>query len=161
VEQPLLVIGVGNRYRQDDGAGIAVVRKLNELAICGLATREESGEGASLIETWGSASHVVIVDAVSSGSAPGTIHRLDALRQSIPADFFHYSSHSFGVAEAIEVARALNALPGRLEILGIEGGEFTSGLGLSPEVERAVDKVTALVAREFHLNAERDRLAFQ
>ena len=161
MEEPLLVIGVGNLYRRDDGAGIAVVRKLNELNLWGITTRDESGEGSSLIEAWRGASRVMIVDAVSSGSVPGTIHRFDALCQPVPADFFHHSSHSFGVAEAIEVARALDALPGQLEILGIEGREFTSGPGLSPEVQRAVDKAAALVAREFHLNAKHDRLAFQ
>lgn len=152
-ERPLLVIGVGNPYRGDDGAGIVVARKLKDLGLLGMVTREESGEGSSLIEAWANATSAVIVDAVSSGSAAGTIHRLDAHSRPIPTDFFHYSSHSFGVAEAIEVARALNELPQRLDVFGIEGGGFTAGDGLSPEVERAVDEVVSSIVHTFRLHA--------
>ena len=55
------------------------------------------------------------------------------------------STHAFGVADAVELARALGRLPGRLDVYAIEGASFTAGDSLSPEVERAVDDLaTAL-----------------
>lgn len=145
--QPRLVIGVGNWYRGDDGAGIAVARKLKRLGLGDVVALEASGEGFSLIEAWKGAGDVVIVDAVASGSTAGTIHRFDACDECVPTDFFQYSTHAFGVAEAIEVARTLNMLPQHLEVIGIEGGEFTTGVGLSPAVEQAVDAVIARITK--------------
>lgn len=137
----MLVIGVGNVYRRDDGAGIMAARALRAQAPAGIVVREESGEGASLIEAWQDASEVVVVDATRSGSAAGTIHCLEASRQILPARFFHYSTHAFSVAEAVELARALGRLPRRLLVYGIEGKDFESGEGLSPEVGMAVAQV--------------------
>lgn len=143
-----LVIGVGNRHRGDDGVGLVVVRKLRVRPPANAAIREENGEGASLIEAWQGASVVVLVDAVQSGGKAGTIHRVDAVRQRIPSRFFHYSTHAFGVAEAVELARTLKQLPPRLIVYGIEGKNFQSGEGLSPEVENAAQKVVLRIRRE-------------
>lgn len=143
-----LVIGVGNPYRRDDSVGLIVVRKLRAQSPANTIIREESGEGASLIESWQGASAVIIVDAVQSGGKAGTIHRLNAGRKRIPSRFFHYSTHAFSVAEAVELARMLKQLPPRLIIYGIEGKNFESGEGLSPDVEKATDAVLTRIRRE-------------
>jgi len=147
-EPSILVLGLGNDYRGDDGVGRVVTRRLREAALPGVVVREASGEGTALMEAWKEADSVILVDAVQSGARPGTIHRLDAHAQSIPAKFFHYSTHAFSVAEAVEMARALGQLPPRLVILGIEGGDFSAGGTLSPEVARAAEEVLALLRQE-------------
>jgi hydrogenase maturation protease len=144
-QTPLLVIGVGNWYRGDDAVGLVVARKLRAMHLPGVQVKEESGEGASLMEAWKNAESVIVVDAVSSGSSPGTIHTLDPHVQTIPTDFFHYSSHAFSVAEAIELARALNQLPQRMTVLGVEGENFSAGVDLSTEVGKAVDRVATMI----------------
>ena len=143
-----LVIGLGNAFRGDDGVGRVVARRLREIALPGVTVREESGEGAALMEAWMDAGAVILVDAVQSGAAPGTIHRLDATRTPVPSRFFHYSTHAFSVAEAVELARALNQLPPRLILYGIEGGDFTAGEQLSPEVAAAVDELLPRIRQE-------------
>jgi hydrogenase maturation protease len=143
-----LVIGVGNSYRGDDGAGIAVARKLAEQRLPGVRVMEMNGEGTSLVEAWKDAPSVLLVDAVSSGAVPGTIHRFDAQAGPLPTELEHRSSHSFGVAEAVEVARALGRLPPRLVIYGIEGKNFSPGRDLSPEVEGAVEEVASRLVSE-------------
>jgi hydrogenase maturation protease len=90
---------------------------------------------------WEPNDHVVIIDAVRSGSSPGRIHRLDAHKESIPSEFFNYSTHAFSVAEAVEMSRALGTLPGRLVIYGIEGRSFAAGSELSQEVSGILDEV--------------------
>ncbi|MCL6641949.1 MAG: hydrogenase maturation protease, partial [Candidatus Bipolaricaulota bacterium] len=129
----VLVIGVGNDYRHDDAVGLIVARRLREKNLEHIAVREMSGEGAALISAWQSAERVIIVDAVQSGAAPGTIYRVEAHQEPIPTSFFHCSTHAFGVAEAIETARSLGQLPRNLIIYGIEGEDFSVGEGLSPE----------------------------
>jgi len=143
-----LVIGLGNDFRRDDGAGRVAARRVRELAGEAVRVIEESGEGAALMDAWRGAELVILIDAVHSGAAPGTIHRLDARAQPIPSNFFHYSTHAFSVAEAVELARALDQLPPRLIVHGIEGKDFTSGEGLSPEVAAAVEQVAQTVKGE-------------
>jgi hydrogenase maturation protease len=146
--KPVLVIGVGNWYRGDDAVGLVVARKLRAMNIPEIVSCEESGEGMALMEAWTAAEHVIIVDASSSGSPPGTVHKLDADEMMIPTAFFRYSSHAFSVAEAIEMARALSCLPPRLTVYGIEGEDFAPGVHLSPEVEQALEKVIKQVIDE-------------
>ncbi|HYD65836.1 hydrogenase maturation protease [Azospirillum sp.] len=140
-----LILGVGNRYRRDDGVGPAVA---DRLAALGIAVREHSGEGAGLMDTWSGAERVIVVDATQSGAEPGTFVRLDAGTQELPRGLFRYSSHLFGVAEAVEMARALGRLPGDLVIWGIEGAEFGFGEDLTPAVAAAADEVARRIAAE-------------
>ncbi|MGB7546216.1 MAG: hydrogenase maturation protease [Terracidiphilus sp.] len=144
----IVLIGVGNEYRGDDGAGIAVARRLRTMFPADVLIREESGEGAALIQAWQGAAWVMLVDAVRSGAPPGAIHRLDARAASVPTGFFHYSTHAFSVAEAVELARSLEQLPPHLIVYGIEGENFSAGVGLSPAVEHAVEAVVAQAAEE-------------
>jgi hydrogenase maturation protease len=93
------------------------------------------------MESWKQAHTVILIDAVQSGAEPGTIQCLDARAATVPASFFRFSTHAFSVAEAIELARALNQLPPRIILYGIEGKNFEVGIGLSPELKTAVDSV--------------------
>src|SRR5262249_17194861 len=132
-----LVIAIGNQYRSDDAVGLIVARRLKERLADSAIVLEQSGDGAALIEAWRGAETVVIIDAVMSGAAPGTIHRFDAIAQPLPKISFRCSTHAFSVAEAIELARALGNIPQRLMVYGIEGKNFAAGVGLSAEVEKA------------------------
>lgn len=143
-----LIIGLGNEYRRDDAVGLIVARRLKEAAPEQVRVLEESGEGAALMESWKDAEAVILIDAVRSGAKPGILHRLDAHTWPVPTRFFHYSTHAFSVAEAIELARALGQLPPRLVVYGIEGKTFEPGLGLSPEVEKAAQEVVERVLRD-------------
>ena len=136
-----LIIGIGNEYRGDDAVGLIVARRLNERLADSVKVIEQSGDGAALMAAWRGAETVIIFDAVMSGAAAGTIHRFDVSAQPLPKSGFRCSTHAFGVAEAIELARALGELPRSLMVYGIEGKNFAAGVGLSPEVERAVGEV--------------------
>ena len=144
----IVIIGVGNEYRSDDGAGIAVARRLRALFPADVTILEESGEGTALMEAWQGAAWVTLVDAVRSGASPGTIHRLDARAAPLPMGFFHYSTHAFSVAEAVELARSLDQLPAHLVVYGIEGANFAAGTELSPAIEQAVEVVVERLAEE-------------
>ena len=141
----LLILGIGNAFRRDDGVGPWVAARL---AARGLPAVEHSGEGAGLIEAWSTARHVIVVDATASGAVPGTVVRLDAVATELPSQFFRYSSHLFGLAEAIATARTLGRLPERLIIHGIEGGDFGFGEDFTPAVAAAAETVVARIVEE-------------
>jgi hydrogenase maturation protease len=144
----ILVIGVGNEYRSDDAAGLVVARRLRQLSLGNVTVIEASGEGTDLMESWKGADTVIIVDAASSGAKPGTIHRIDARAQRIPTGLLRYSTHAFSVGEAVELARAMNRLPPRMVVYGIEGERFDEGTVLSRAVQGSVDTVVDLVLKQ-------------
>lgn len=143
-----LVIGIGNLYRRDDAAGLAVAQKLKGVRPPRLVIKEADGEGTALIEAWEGFDRVILVDAVASGAAPGTLHHFDALAQIIPTEILHCSTHTLGVAQAIELARALKRLPSRLLFYGVEGKDFSQGVGVSAEVADAVTSVVKQILQE-------------
>ena len=145
-----LLIGVGNEFRNDDALGILVAREIRRRNVPGVTVVERSGEGTALMDAWAGAELVIVVDSIFSGKAPGAIHRLDAARDEIPRGFFHYSSHAFGVAEAVGMARELNILPARVIIYGIEGKEFGEGVGLSDQVVKNIPQLIAMIEDDLH-----------
>lgn len=92
------------------------------------------------MEAWEGADSVFVVDAVRSGAPPGTVHRLEATDEPLPATLSAASTHTLGVGEAIELARALGRLPARIVLYGIEAESIAAGADLTPPVARAVDE---------------------
>lgn len=129
-----LVIGCGNRDRGDDAAGLIVAGKLRRL---GVNAVDCSGETSTLLELWRTASDVIVVDSVATGAPPGTIHMWDVARLTVPRKSGR-STHGLGLAHAIDLARALHRLPGRLLVVGIEARNLEIGSHLSQEVQQAV-----------------------
>lgn len=131
-----LVIGIGNPGRGDDAAGLEVARRLRTVP-----ARERLGAGFDMIDEWEGADDVILVDAARSGAPAGTIHRFDATRVRLPATVFATSTHSMGVAQVVEVARALGLLPPRLWVYGIEATDFALGAGISAAVAASVQRL--------------------
>ena len=144
----VLVIGVGNDFRGDDAAGLLVARALAARAGEALTVLELPGEGTELMAAWQGRAHVIIADAARSGAKVGSHTRLDAGAVPVPRGFFSYSTHAFGLAEAVETARNLNCLPAKLVIYAIEGRAFAQGAPMSPEIEKAVAATAAAIMWE-------------
>jgi hydrogenase maturation protease len=137
-EKPRLIIGVGNDFRGDDGAGLLVAQLLQSEQLRGVTILQSSGEGSALIEAWQGYDTVIIVDAASSGAAPGAIHHIDLQEGNLPARLSStFSSHAFGVVGAIELAYHLQRLPPRLVVYGIEGQDFALGQPMTAPVQAA------------------------
>jgi hydrogenase maturation protease len=134
-----IVIGVGNDLRGDDAAGWETVRRL--VPSPSLVLHEHGGDAPGLIGLWGPDDDVVVVDAVVSGDPSGTIVEIDALAAPLPADVSWATTHGAGVAEGIELARALGMLPKSLKLVGISAREFGLGAPMTEEVEKAVTEV--------------------
>jgi hydrogenase maturation protease len=142
---PVVVIGVGNEFRRDDGAGPAVVERLRELARPGVALVLTDGEPTRLIEAWTGAALAVVVDAVRGQPPhPGRVHRFAMDRPGAGAARTA-SSHGLGLGDAVALALALDRMPGRLIVHAIEAADLTQGTGLTPAVAESVDVVAAAV----------------
>lgn len=147
-DQQTLIIGCGNADRGDDAAGLLVARRLRHM---GIEAREQSGEAVALMESWREAGvdgEVILIDAVMTGAPPGAITVWDAREAPVMRDFLRCTTHAFGVAEAIELARILDLLPSRMRIYGIEASKFELGSPASTEILLAVEEVAGRIARE-------------
>jgi hydrogenase maturation protease len=132
-----IVVGVGNPHRGDDAAGRAVARALRDTLPADVEIVEHDGEAAALIDCLERVDEAYLIDACSSGAPAGTRRRLDVAHARLPPERFA-STHGVGLAQAIELARALDVLPRRCIVYAIEGATFDVGAPLSAAVAAAV-----------------------
>jgi hydrogenase maturation protease len=142
-----LVIGLGTADRGDDAVGGAVARAVaRRVEAAGLpdVLVVEHEDPTALLDLWVGRDPVVVVDAVCSGGPPGTVHRLETgeggprLPERAWAATGRGGTHAFGLAAAVELARALRRLPARLVVVGVEAAGFDYGAPLSVPVAAAV-----------------------
>jgi len=142
----MLIIGLGNPDRGDDTAGILVARRLRE---CGIDAVEHTGATLNLLDLWTASDPVIVIDAVMSGAAPGSIQVWDPSKIRIKNILFRASTHEFSLADTIELGRTLNRLPAWMRIYGIEAARFETGAQPSPEilsaVERAAEEIQTMI----------------
>ncbi len=138
-----LIVGIGNPFRTDDGVGPWVAQALKAK---GFNAEVHEADGTGLITYFERYDDIIMVDATKSGKPPGSLLHLNATQAPLPINVFQCSTHRIGLAEAVEIARALGMLPPRLRIYGIEGASFAAGYGLSDDVEQAAAALAVQLA---------------
>jgi hydrogenase maturation protease len=145
----VLVVGVGNLLRQDDGFGIVVAQRLSERPDLpdGVRVTETGIAGVGLVQDlMDGYDALVIVDAVERKGEPGTLYLLepgvpdirawtDDERRAFLADL-----HQVDPSKALGLAAALGILPPVVRIVGCEPAECDEAeIGLTPAVAHAAD----------------------
>jgi len=141
----IVVVGLGNEYRRDDGFGPAVVRALRGRlpAAAGVAVVADT---VDLLTAWDGAHLAIVVDlALRTPAVPGRMHRLTVDGRTAAGT---PGGHGVDVVAALALARALGTAPGRVVLYAVEGADVGAGVGLSPAVRRAVPAAVAAVAAE-------------
>ena len=139
----VVVAGLGSEYRRDDGAGPAAVSLVVQQCP-GVTVVGPLDDPLDLLGLWDGAALAVVVDAVSSGSPPGTVQVVEldpagpGLTRQQGASATN-STHGIGLAGVYRLARAIERAPSRVVVVGIEGSDFGQGMGLSQGVEVGVE----------------------
>ena len=142
-----VVIGVGNRWRRDDAAGLEVIDALRGRVGDEVALIESDGEPTRLLDAFALAPTVVMVDAVITGDEPGTVHTLTD--EELPNQMgIGQSSHLVQLVETIELGKLLDKLPNGLVLIGIEATDFANGEGMTDPVATAVAAAAEAVLAE-------------
>ncbi|WP_445529109.1 hydrogenase maturation protease [Streptomyces cyslabdanicus] len=116
----VVVIGVGNPLRGDDGAGLAVVEALRDRVPDGTLLTVSDGEPARMLELWHGADTVVVVEALLARPVrPGTLHILTAADVAARAAGTA-STHALGLEDCLALATALDRMPQRLVVHAVE-----------------------------------------
>jgi hydrogenase maturation protease len=148
-----VVIGLGNRLRGDDAAGLEVARLVKRRAP-NLRVVEHEREPSDLIDLWEGARLAIVIDALES-EEPGGIRRFELTGSQVPVRRSPgASTHALGLGEVIELARVLGRLPKRLVVFGLEAGRFATGARLSPRLRPTVDEAVDLVLAELERGSD-------
>jgi len=153
----VLVVGVGNILLKDEGVGVHVVRKLEELALPNDVEVIDAGTaGLDILWLHEDVEKLIVIDATRAGNKAGTIYKalllageMEKLTQLFDrrADS-KISLHQIGLIEALAAAEKLNRAPKEIVIIGVEPGEWDYGLELTGLVARSVPEVVKKVLEE-------------
>ena len=100
-----------------------------------------------LLDVTAGRDHLIIVDAVDTGSPPGTIVRLED--DEISTVFRTKSSpHQLGLQDVLALLRLLDASPARITVIGVQPASLDIGLELTPPMAARLDAMLAMVTGE-------------
>jgi hydrogenase maturation protease len=142
----IIVVGIGNDFRRDDGVGLTVVQRVAKSNLPGVRVVCGISEPAALLEAWSGAARAVVVDAVEgANSVPGRIRRWTGPDlESTPV----VSSHALGLAQTWALGQALARMPGELVIFTVDVVDTNHGIGLTPAVAAAVPNLVEVIIDE-------------
>ncbi len=151
-DKKIKVLGCGNTLMGDDGVGIRVIERLQEMKLPENVEVIDAGVGGLSILSWiEDADKAVIVDAVQTGNEPpGTVYEFTD-KELPPSNMFMLSLHDLNLVDTINMGRVVQKMPDEIVIIGVEVkrvAEFTKGL--TPEVEAALPEVIGLVLKEIN-----------
>ena len=141
----ILVAGIGNAWLKDDGFGGEVVKRLNARELPEGAAVFDFGTGGLDLayEVMRGYDALVLIDVSRQGEPPGTLYVMEALEEEAEAgieDGQVLNPHGMDPQTVLRFIKTLGAWPGKVVVVACEPAEVEEmGLGLSPEVERAVD----------------------
>jgi hydrogenase maturation protease len=144
---PVRIIGIGNEWAGDDAVGLVITRRLRSLLGAEAEVIEAGAAGLDLLDLFDRVRPVILIDGIAAGARPGTIHRVDLATQPVPRTM-PCSTHAFGLAEVLELARVMEQLPPKISLYGVEIEQVAPGAELSPAVARAVEETIRLICRE-------------
>lgn len=148
--KPLTIIGLGNEFLSDDGAGIRVVHELKKRLAGGSIVFEELAVGGlQLLDYLLGTEECIIIDAVTSGSHPaGTLYRFAQVPGAKPIALS--SSHQIDLGQVLGLARILGGnLPKRLSVYGIEVNDIvTFHDGCTEQVAAAIPTLVNIICHD-------------
>lgn len=151
----ILVLGIGNPFRRDDGIGPAVIGRLkSENGLEEIDLLDGGTDGLSLIEYIKGYGKVLIVDAVDMGVAPGEVRVFSPGEAKLTIKADALSTHGFGLAEVISLMETLE-ITSDLHIIGIQAKDVTFGEEMSPEVSSKIEEILELVKENIGGNYEK------
>ena len=148
------VIGIGQTLRGDDAAGIEAVKEWERgysktASRSDIAVQHAELPGLALLDMLEGFDAAIIVDAVQSTAAAGTILRLGA-EQLSAFDTAARSAHGWGVAETLQLGKQLGTLKPelRIRLVGIAVGQMETGQPMSDAVTNALPSACEAIEAE-------------
>ena len=149
-KQSFTIIGLGNEFLSDDGAGIRVVRELrNRMPDAGIVFEELAVGGLQLLDYVVGYKNCIIVDAITSGKhAPGTLFKFIQMPDQEPLSLT--SSHQIDLGQVLGLAKLMGTeLPETLTVYGVEASDITTFRdACTEEVEKALPLLINCICKD-------------
>ena len=153
----VLVLGLGNPLRGDDGIGPRVIEVLNRCGLPEGATALDAGTGGldllQVLEGW---ERAIIIDAADVGREPGQFARFTPDEARFVGSEDAPSLHNAGLAEVLALADAVGQPLPEMVIFGVQPEKIGWGEGLSPAVEATLSELVDAVLDEVNKFVMRD-----
>jgi hydrogenase maturation protease len=147
----VLVLGLGNPLRGDDGVGPRVIEELNRRGLPEGVTALDGGtDGFDLLHVLAGWERAIIVDAADVGREPGQYVRFTPEEARLVESADGFSLHNAGLAEVLALAKAVGQPLPELVIFGVQPEKIGWGEGLSPAVEAALPDIVNAVLNEIN-----------
>jgi hydrogenase maturation protease len=148
-QKQIMILGVGCILFTDEGFGIRVIEKIEELYEFpeNVSVVDGGVLGMNLLGVISEADHLIVVDAVRNKGEAGSLYRLegDAIPDRIRAK---NSLHQVDFLEALTMCQALDKVP-KTVILGIEPEDIdTLGIELTSTTRSKVEPMIGMVLKE-------------
>lgn len=145
----ITVLGIGNVLLKDEGVGVHIVEKLEEIVDYSNVTLIDGGTNPDTLFLLDSdIDKLIIIDAAKAGGTPGTLYRFTA--DEIESGHSPISLHELGLANGLQMMDLLNNKPGSITIFGIEPDQIDFGLELTPEIEKNIPLYLESVIQEIN-----------
>lgn len=148
-ENQITVLGVGNILFSDEGLGVRTIEALEATYTFASHVKLVDGGvlGLNLLATLSEADHLIVVDAIQNGGAPGTLYRFEG--DQIPKRILAKNSlHQVDLLESLTLCQALDHVPETV-IVGAEPKDIeTLSLELTPAVKEKMDDLIQMVFTE-------------
>jgi hydrogenase maturation protease len=144
----ICVLGLGNLMRTDDAAGMLALQSLKEDGRLPPEVQliEGGTRGLDLLGCLHGISHVLALDAVDAGVAPGTLMRFEGRElDRLPVS---KSVHLLGLSDLLNVLRLMEAAPAEVILLGVQPESTVWGTVLTPAVEAAQKELVEAALRQ-------------
>lgn len=148
--QRIVVLGLGNLIRSDDGVGIHAIHQLfRDRRIPESVELLDGGTlGLQLLPAIQDVTHLLVIDAINTGATPGTIVRFDISEiEPLPGT---PSVHQIGFSDVLAALRLLEKFPEQMILVGIQPEETGWGERLSGTVQAALPALIEAAIDELH-----------
>jgi len=156
-DKKILIAGIGDLLRSDDGFGPRVVNKLENMSLPkNVVVKDYGTSGLDLIFDLENYDEVIFVDAIDFEGKAGEIKVIEPkprkINQKEVVRVINFSLHEIDLEKIIELASSLNILPKRIMIIGCKPKDLSFGLKLSEEVEKAIDRTIEIILEKIKGN---------
>lgn len=146
--KPVLLLGVGNILLSDEGVGVHVIKKMQNLPpMEGVEIVDGGTSGADLLDIISDRQKVIIIDAMTSGEKPGTVLKFSGdslVRDKNPS----MSLHDVGIFDTLHMAKMIGSAPREVVVFGIEPASLDFAMELSSTLQKIVPSLIEAVLQE-------------
>jgi hydrogenase maturation protease len=144
----VLILGVGNLLKGDDGVGLHIVDLLRNEELGDTVDIKDGVSGFDILGEIAGYDKVIIIDAIKTNGQPGTIYTFSLNELRAQKAEHSFSSHNLNLSSLIQLGEKIypGKIPDDIIIIAIEAKDIsTLSETCTPEVEKAIPQVIAMI----------------